>query len=204
MPVIRNVRARSRGFSLVELMVGMVIGLIVVGAVTALVLSMMRSNRQTLQSTRLNQELRATLAVIANDLKRARSVDDPFTIATAAGGNPFEMINSATPGCIRYGYAGAPGGNWRSIYRSTTTNRLVISTNAVQANATCTSAGIDLGSAQVAISAFTIQQQLDSGTQRRYDITITGNLVDGDGELSAINRTMRQTVFVRSIGDGII
>ena len=69
----------ARGFSLIELMVAMVVGLIVVGAVLALVVSIMKSNRQTLQSTRLNQEMRATLAVIANDLRRARSVTDPFS-----------------------------------------------------------------------------------------------------------------------------
>ena len=76
-PMTRN----ARGFSLVEMMVALALGLIVVTAVLALVLSIIRSNRQTLQSTRLNQELRATLAVIASDLRRARSVEDPLTTA---------------------------------------------------------------------------------------------------------------------------
>lgn len=199
-------RRPARGFSLVELMVGSVIGLIVIGAVTALVLSMMRSNRQTLQSTRLNQELRATLAVIANDIKRARSVDDPFTIATAAGGNVFEGVDSSTAGCIRYAYAGGVGGNWRSVYLDTTNARIVLSTASTQANADCDSTGVELGSAQVAITNFTVSPQTASAvemrTTRRFDITITGRLNDSDSELSGITRTMRQTVFIRSIGDG--
>ena len=57
---------RQRGFSLVEMMVALVLGLVVTGAVLALVVAIIHSNRQTLQSTRLNQELRATLAVIAS------------------------------------------------------------------------------------------------------------------------------------------
>jgi type II secretory pathway component PulJ len=195
-------RRLAKGFSLVELMVGSVLGLIVVGAVIALVLSMMRSNRQTLQSTRLNQELRASLAVIAGDLKRARGVDDPFTVATAAGGNAYEVIDSSTDGCIRYAYSGGPGGDWRSIYRDTTNNRLILAAAATQAGATCTTTGNVLGSPQVAVTDFDIQQQDASSTRRRYDITITGRLADGDSELSAITRTLRQTVFVRSLGDG--
>lgn len=199
-------RRPARGFSLVELMVGSVIGLIVVGAVTALVLSMMRSNRQTLQSTRLNQELRATLAVVANDLKRARGVDDPFTIATAAVGNVYEGIDTSAAGCIRYAYAGGPGGDWRSIYLDTTNDRIVLSTAATQANADCDSDGVDLGSTQVAITNFTVSPQTASAAEmkavRRFDITITGSLNDSDSGLSGISRTMRQTVFIRSIGDG--
>lgn len=195
-------RTAMAGFSLVELMVASVIGLIVVGAVMALVLSMMRSNRQTLQSTRLNQELRATLAVVASDLKRARGVEDPFTVATAATGNVYEVIDTSTAGCIRYSYAGGAGGDWRSVYRDANNNRLVLTTAATQAAATCSSTGAVLGSPQVAVTAFNIQQAISSSTNRRYDITITGSLVDPDTELSSITRTLRQTVFVRSLGDG--
>jgi type IV pilus assembly protein PilW len=195
-------RRLAKGFSLVELMVASVIGLIVIGAVTALVLSMMRSNRQTIQSTRLNQELRATLAVIANDLKRARSVDDPFTIATSATGNIYEVVNSSTAGCVRYAYAGGPGGDWRALHLDTQSDRIVLSAAAAQANADCGSAGFDLGSNQVAITAFSITPTVSSATDRRFDIAITGRLNDSDPELSGITRTMRQTVFIRSIGDG--
>jgi prepilin-type N-terminal cleavage/methylation domain-containing protein len=195
-------RARMAGFSLVELMVASVIGLIVIGAVMALVLSMMRSNRQTLQSTRLNQELRATLAVIASDLKRARGVEDPFTTATAAAGNIYEQIDTSTAGCIRYAYAGGAGGEWRSVYRDTTNNRLILTAASAQANATCSSGGVVLGSPQVAVTAFNIQQTVASATNRRYDITISGGLVDSDDQLTSITRTLRQTIFVRSLGDG--
>ena len=84
----RRVRRRSSGVGLVELMVALVVGLVVVGAVLALVVAIMKSNRETLQSTRLNQELRATLALIANDLRRARSVADPLSTSMATPTRP--------------------------------------------------------------------------------------------------------------------
>lgn len=198
-------RPLAKGFSLVELMVASVIGLIVVGAVIALVLSMMRSNRQTLQSTRLNQELRATLAVIASDLKRARSVDDPFTTATSALGNTYEDVDLSTAGCVLYAYAGGAGGDRRGVRLDTDASRLYLSAGANAADANCSSTGIPLGSDQVAITAFQVQPDPGTATAkdvRKIDITITGRLNDNDSELSGISRTMRQTVYIRSIGDG--
>ena len=191
-----NARADARGFSLVELMVAMVLGLIVIGAVMALVLSMIRSNNQTLAATRLTQELRAALSVVANDFKRARSVIDPLTAATQVAGNQLFVVNTATAGCIRYAYEGGEGGNWRAIYRDGATNRLVLVAAATQAAASCTSTGQQLGSDQVNITGLTITPSSSATAMRQYDITITGVLAsNGNG----ITRTMRQTIFVRSI-----
>lgn len=195
MLISHHPRRIVRGFSLVELMVAMVLGLIVIGAVIALVLSMMRANNQTIKSTRLNQELRATLAVVANDFKRARSRLDPLTAATQAPDN-LDQIDTTTTGCVRYGYEGGVGGNWRSIRHDSATNRLVIVAADAQTGATCSSTGITLSSKQVAITSFTVTPT----TPRQYEIAITGHLIDGDNQLAAINRTMRQSVFVRSIG----
>ncbi|QNP41077.1 PilW family protein [Lysobacter solisilvae (ex Woo and Kim 2020)] len=195
----RSTGSGSRGFSLVELMVAMVLGLIVVGAVIALVLAMIRANNQTLRATRLTQELRATLAVVANDFKRARGVVDPLTEATQATGSQLYVVNTATAGCLRYAYQGGVGGNWRSIRRDTATNRLVLTAASTQANATCASTGVPLGSDQIAITSFTISPSSSSTTTRQYDITITGTVGSGS---EGITRTMRQAIFVRSLGDG--
>ncbi|HVR80736.1 MAG TPA: prepilin-type N-terminal cleavage/methylation domain-containing protein [Luteimonas sp.] len=112
---MRTMNSRSgkaRGFSLIELMVALVVGLIVVGATLALVVAIMKSNRQTLQSTRLNQELRATMAVIVNDLRRSRGTTDPLTEAKLSDGERYNKnIAYSTAGCIRFGYADASGSN---------------------------------------------------------------------------------------------
>lgn len=196
---MRNPSTNNRGFSLVELMVAMVLGLIVIGAVIALVLSMINANNQTLRATRLTQELRATLAVVANDLKRARSVVDPMTAATQTPGSQLYMVKTDTAGCIRYAYEGGLGGNWRVIRLNAATNRLELHAADLQATALCTSAGQQLGSDQVQITNFTISPSTTTATEptaRQLDVRITGKLGSGN---QSVTRTMRQTIFVRSL-----
>ena len=196
--------ARPAGFSLVELMVALVLGLIVTGAVVALVVAIIHSNRQTLQATRLNQELRATLAVIANDLRRARSVDDPLSIAVAAGGNPYRAVNTATASCVVYAYDGAIDGPWHVIRLDA--GRVVLQGTAAKP-ANCTPAGTPevLGSNQVEITqlSFTPTTTVaDEELVRSITVTIAGRLIDDDQSVSGITRTMAQTIYVRSVGTG--
>ena len=196
--------ARHAGFSLVELMVALVLGLIVTAAVLALVVAIIHANRQTLQSTRLNQELRATLAVIANDLRRARSVDDPLTVAVAAGGNPYRAVSTATANCVVYAYDGAIDGPWHVIRLDAGS---VVLQGAAARPANCTPAGTPevLGSDQVEITELTFTPSTtvaDEELVRAITVTISGRLVDDDQSISGITRTMAQTVYVRSIGTG--
>jgi type IV pilus assembly protein PilW len=184
----------NTGFSLIELMIAMVVGLIVVGAVLALVVSMIRANNQTIQATRLTQELRATAAVIASDLKRAKGVDDPF--AAAKAGNSFATFfpaSGATDVCVRYGYAGASGGGYHAIHLNK--SKVVMVAANTYAGATCTAAGQQLSSAQVNVTAlsFTV-------TGRKVDVTLTGSLANPNSDADSITRTLTQTVFIRSIG----
>jgi type II secretory pathway component PulJ len=205
-------RARQvRGFSLVELMVALVAGLVVVGAVLALVASIMQSNRETLQSTRLNQELRATLAVIANDLRRARSVEDPLTVAVSAGGNPFAAVSTSTAGCIVYAYEGALDGPWHLIKMD---SGAVVLQGTTTRPASCSPSGspVRLGSEQVEITALTFSPTTTTGTPpqptdeslvRELTVSVTGHLIDPNSGLAGISRTVSQTVYVRSVGTGI-
>ena len=207
---VRNHATRQRGFSLVELMVAMVVGLIVSAAVIALVLAIIRSNRQTLQSTRLNQELRATLAVIANDLRRARAVDDPLSTAVVPGGNPYRVVSTGTAGCVVYAYDGAIDGPWHVIKLDS--GRVVLQGAATKPE-NCSPAGTPevLGSNQVEITGLTFTpattsttppQATDESFVREITVTLDGRLIDNDPSLSAITRTMAQTVYVRSVGAG--
>jgi prepilin-type N-terminal cleavage/methylation domain-containing protein len=183
-------RNRSLGFSLVELMVAMVLGLIVVAAVVNLVVSIIQSNNQTIQATRLTQELRATAAVIAADIKRARSVDDPFRNPTVVGGNPYRDVDTDTVGCVRYSYFNSDPDvtdYFHAISRSG--SAVVLDTGATQADATC-GTGERLNSPFINISALSFDR-----AGRRITITVTGNLVDNPD----IQRTLSQTIFIRSL-----
>ncbi|MDQ3040081.1 MAG: prepilin-type N-terminal cleavage/methylation domain-containing protein [Pseudomonadota bacterium] len=181
--------AKQNGYSLVELMVAMALGLIVIGAVIALVLSMMRANNQTIAATRLTQELRATAALMSADLRRAGGVTDPLTSATSNGGQPdttLAVITTATPGCIQYSYADAQGGNFHAI--SLQNGAVFMDAGAT---ATC-STGVRLSSPQVTITGLTFAR-----TGRRIDITLAGRLSSNID--SNINRAFTQSVFIRSV-----
>jgi prepilin-type N-terminal cleavage/methylation domain-containing protein len=109
--------ASARGFSLVELMVAMVAGLIVVGAVGAFALSSLRANSEFIRATRLTQELRTSLGFVTDELRRAgydeRAMDFVFRPTTFTGVSPFTTINIVGPnsvdGCVVYAYDRLPG-----------------------------------------------------------------------------------------------
>lgn len=187
------------GFTLIELMIAMVLGLIVIGAVLALSLSLLRANNQTIAGTRLTQELRAVAGLMANDIRRAGGVVDPLTVATANNGNPlnpFRVINTATAGCIQYSYAGADGGNFRAInFRQ---GAAFLDAGAAAADATC-DGGTRLSSPQVTITGLAFERQSPCGTAnatgRCIRITLAGRLT-GD---PTITRQYTQDIYVRSI-----
>ena len=202
---------RLRGFSMIELMVSLVLSLLVAGAVLALVLAIIKSNRQSLQATRLNQELRATLAVVAGDIRRARSVDDPLSSAVLPA-NPVGAVSTATDSCIIYAYDGAVGGPWHVMKLIDGRVRLQGATTRPAASACTTGTGEIIGSRQVEITSLTFTPTTTASTPpldtdetvvRQFVVTATGRLVDNDPALVATTRTMSSTVYVRSVGAGI-
>lgn len=66
MPLIQ-----ARGFSLVELMVAMVIGLVVATIALLMYVAIIKANSTSIQSARLTQALQATLDVMERDIRRA-------------------------------------------------------------------------------------------------------------------------------------
>lgn len=79
-------RSGASGFTLVELLVAMAIGVVVVGAGVTLLVSTLRSNADNLQMTRINQDLRGIMTAISADLRRAGSwaiADDVARVSSA-------------------------------------------------------------------------------------------------------------------------
>ncbi|WP_201493908.1 PilW family protein [Rubrivivax sp. A210] len=60
-----------RGFSLVELMVGIAVGMFVVAAASLMATSQLTDNRRLLLETQLQQDLRASADIIARELRRS-------------------------------------------------------------------------------------------------------------------------------------
>ena len=104
---------RQRGFTLTELMVGSAVGLLVIAGALQLYIVNLRATSDTLQLSRLNQELRGTLDLLTNDLRRAgywafipgsaTPLDNPFQ----TNGNDLQLGNSTgetANSCILYSY----------------------------------------------------------------------------------------------------
>lgn len=84
----RQSNRRANGFTLVELLVGMAVGIIVIGAAVAFIVSSVRANSENLRSIRLTQELRALTELIGREIRRARHVAAPDLLA-AIGQDPL-------------------------------------------------------------------------------------------------------------------
>jgi type IV pilus assembly protein PilW len=87
---------RQRGLSLVELMVGIAVGLIVVAASTLLVTSQLTDNRRLLLETQVQQDLRATADIVARELRRSgysQNAQDGVSNSNLPGGAVLAQRN---------------------------------------------------------------------------------------------------------------
>jgi prepilin peptidase dependent protein B len=64
-------RALARGLSLVELLVGVVVGLFIVGGAAYFAVNFSTDNRRLLLEARLTQDMRAAMDIVSRDLRRA-------------------------------------------------------------------------------------------------------------------------------------
>ncbi len=103
---------RALGFTLVELMVAIVPGMVVSGAAVAFVLSSLSSNTSFVRSARLNQDLRSNMDYVTRELRRAGYDENAMRyIALSASNNatsPFaalQVVRGASDNsCVLYAY----------------------------------------------------------------------------------------------------
>lgn len=108
-PRQRNAAARRReqGMSLVELMVGVAVGLLVVAAASFVAVNQLGDNRRMLLETQLQQDLRSTADLIARDLRRAGYWGAAQTGVWYQGGpnvagNPYSVIDPDADGAVAH------------------------------------------------------------------------------------------------------
>ena len=91
-------RRSVRGFSLIELMISVTIGLIVAAGAVKLIVAIDQANSETIQSTRLTQEVRGLANLIAADLKRVQRVSDPIAeVGQGTNANCLSAASQVTP-----------------------------------------------------------------------------------------------------------
>jgi prepilin peptidase dependent protein B len=106
--------ALQRGLGLVEMMVGLALGLFVVGGALAMFSNFTNDNRHILQEARIVQDLRATADLIARDLRRAGYWGDATSGVWASG-------SSGTPAKSNYGFMAATPCLSATLNQKTTT-----------------------------------------------------------------------------------
>jgi Tfp pilus assembly protein PilV len=205
-----SLRASARGFSLIELMVSIFIGMLVALGAVSLIVAIDSANSETIQSARVDQEMRALASVIADEIKRARRLHDPITYVGQGGttSGTFDTVDTSTAGCILYGYQDATldsaaanqdfVNNYETIYLSTTGGfGSVIFAKGTSA-VSCTTAGTTLNSAQLNVTGLTFACVVVNGsnvvseststtstlpeTCNEIDITLNAKLVNPAGD----------------------
>lgn len=107
--------ASQRGLSLVEMMVGIAVGLFIVAGASVVVTTQLSDNRRLLLETQVQQDLRATADIITRELRRAGAVENAevhvwgpagsvssahadVTVSADLDAVGFEYVRSANPG----------------------------------------------------------------------------------------------------------
>lgn len=126
---VKGLQKITTGFSLLELMIAMALGLIVIGGTVSMYISTIRGSADTVNSARLNYDLETVMQVMVGDIRRAGywggavvdsvATDNPFTGNLAAVDANIIISNLAgedADSCVLYTYdADASGVNTSSI-----------------------------------------------------------------------------------------
>jgi prepilin-type N-terminal cleavage/methylation domain-containing protein len=93
---------RQRGFSLIELMIAMLLGLLVSAMVIGMFSMTVGSTKQAVTTIRLNQELRTVMDLMVRDLRRSG-----YWNGALAASNPYASITDAGAPAAVYAAAGS-------------------------------------------------------------------------------------------------
>ena len=213
---------KSAGFSLIELMIAAALALIVVGSATAFMVSTMRANATNVASTRLNQELRASVRFAIAELRRARYMRDsisfvgeakdddngdgvvdskdwlpssPFDAITVsgAGADDGDAATDADGQCVAYSYDHLTENRFRTIGRRDVDDMGgVFFGSGAAASPACDSVGTRITSREVDITLFAINFNTTTDWVR---VTAEGRLRSGQ---DLMTRRYSEAVRIRS------
>jgi prepilin peptidase dependent protein B len=120
-------RHQQRGLSLIEMMVGITVGMIVVAGASLLMVNQVEDHRRLVLETQVQQDLRAAADLILRDLRRAGFRERPEEGVWAAGAadpipNAYaDAASAAANGSeIEYGYSRHDDREARSNFRTPT------------------------------------------------------------------------------------
>lgn len=91
---------RQKGFSLVEMMISMTLGMAAMAGVITMFANSVKNNSEGLKQIRLNQELRAVVDLMARDVRRSGY----WRNADGTTANPFQSLSISGSDCITFSY----------------------------------------------------------------------------------------------------
>jgi type IV pilus assembly protein PilW len=113
--LILPLRRQQRGISLIELMVGITVGLIITAGAIVMTVAQLGEHRRLLLETQIQQDLRAAGDLMLRDLRRAGYWSQPGRGIWASGAaapvpNAYTMLEQESEEHIEYSYSRAAGG----------------------------------------------------------------------------------------------
>ncbi len=104
---------KSKGFTLIEIMIALLLGLIIISATISIYIATVRSSSDTVKSARLNHDLEMVMSLMINDIRRAGQWGGAIA-SSNSGVNPFTQVPDVTKGqaninipnanCVLYTY----------------------------------------------------------------------------------------------------
>lgn len=212
--VARSVSMHAqRGLTLIELMIGMVIGLIVSGIALNLYLSTLNISTQTANTVRLNQEIRLIMDMMVTDIRRAGYGETPDGVSVAyssivSGGVPISIFDDGGEDCLVISYnADSDSDIELFAYKRDSASKSVllsqssaVSTSTASVNCSSFSAWENLSSTDISVfSTLSFSSNAaSSGWSSTVPKVITVSMSASSAQDSKIFRQLTEVVRVRN------
>lgn len=186
---------QQKGFTLIELMISIAIGLLVTTAAVSMFVSLLYTNKTHLKNIRLNQELRSAMTAMTRDLRRAGHYREA---ATHIGGiNPYAQLSITNSNqTINFAYDAATGSTVETYgYRLDSTSGTVQGCNSTATSCTNWESITDSDLTEITGLTFTPTNTVVGGvTLTKIAISMTGRLRKDN----TFSRTLQETVQIRN------
>lgn len=186
---------KQKGITLIELMIALVLALLVMAAILTIFISNVKSSAENVQMMQLNQELRAAMNFMSDELKRHGYSSNSTSAA-------MNTLNTATASCVIYGYTASGAVTTIRGFRLNAGDLEWCSDNTSGCNTgNCPAPGWqDISTTGVTtIETFTVDTTntvpAGSVTIERLDLTLTGQRQLNPG---IARRTIEETVRIRN------
>lgn len=102
-----QIMVKQKGFSLIELMISMAVGLVLTSGVISMFTGSLKNTNEFVSLTKLDQDLQGVMELIASEIRRTGYDGD----STVGGDTDFGVDSNSTSSCILYSYDDDNSGN---------------------------------------------------------------------------------------------